>query len=204
MPDAHPTRKLAFALLAVIAVAIAPLLPPMAVWGRLVRLGGIVVAAMVVLELGLFAHSAWPIYAARSDALAAPSWMPLLQRTASEAPAARVIGLDGRLTPDTSGVFGLQSIGAIDALYPARYFDYVRAFLEPTAVDRFSEWPGFDARNAARDPMFLLTGTRWLVQSAGADAWPSLRGDDSPAPIVAADDLIAVRDLEREIGRAHV
>jgi hypothetical protein len=203
-PAIDARRELVLAAAAVVAVAIAAFLPRTEGWHRSIRIGAVLALSVVVLELGSYARDAWPIYPVRSNALAAPSWMPMVQQAVAVDPEARIFGLDGRLTPNTAGVFGLQDVGTIEALYPARYFDYVRAFLEPEAVDRFSTWPGFGPRDAVLDPMVHLTGTRWLLQNTGSALPVGERGEDADAPVVAGDDLVWVRDLRGALPRAFL
>jgi hypothetical protein len=203
-PGISPRRELVLAAAAVLAVMIALLLPRTEGWHRSIRIGAVLAVSVVCLELVSYAHAAWPIYATRSNALAAPSWMPMVKKVVSTDPEARIFGLDGRLTPNTAGVFGLQDIGTIEALYPARYFDYVQAFLEPEAVDRFSTWPTFGVRDAVLDPMVGLTGTRWLLQNTGSGLPVGERGTDGDAPVVAGDQFVWVRDLRGALPRAFL
>lgn len=202
VPLARPGFVLA--MVVVVGVAIAGVLPRTRIDGRAVQIGALLVTALVVGELCLFAHKAWPIYSVRTDALAAPAWMPTLESTVAADPESRVLGFDGRLTPDTAGVYGLQDIRTIDALYPKRYFDYVQAFLEPTAVDRFDAWPSFDSRAAVRNPMFQLTGTRWLVSSAGTPTPASLSRVPAETPRIADDGAVAVYESRLALPRVFV
>lgn len=200
--------------LALVSVALVGVLLVVAVWGDAirwrrysVRLGAIIAMLLVMLELGAYAHSAWPIYSQRGDALAAPGWVDATRRIASDDSQQRILGIEGKLAPDTPGAFGLSSIGAVDALYPQRYFQYVQTFLDPTVVDRFTGYSNFLDSGALGNPMFLLTGTKWFIQQGFAADVPEKNivvNKGTIAPIVWRDTTATIREIVPALPRAFL
>jgi hypothetical protein len=175
--------------------------------GYSVRLGAIVAVLLVVLELGAYAHSAWPIYSQRGDALAAPGWVDATRKIAGDNSQQRVLGIDGKLTPGTPSAFGLSSIGAIDALYPERYIRYLKTFLDPTVVDRFTGYSNFWDSGAITNPMFQLTGTKWVVQQGFAADVPEksiVLNKGAIAPVVWRDPTATIREIVPALPRAFL
>ena len=108
----------------------------------------------------------------RADMFIEPTWVHFLKKNLP-ADQGRVFATDAKLFPNTAGAFGLQDVRSLDALYPERYFTYIRTFIQPEVKSRFVGGPfGQDEeqRPAAifRNPMFDLTGVRYVV-TAGAD-----------------------------------
>lgn len=180
---------------------------PLRVARRRYRIGAVVAVLIVAVELGSYAHSAWPIYSQRGNALSASGWVSEMQHISQDDSQGRVLGIDGKLTPDTPGAFGLSTIGAIDALYPKRYFDYVTDFLDPTAVDRFSGIPNFWDSGARNNPMFQLTGTRWVVQQGFPASVPDkniVTDSGRAVPIAWRDDTATIRTITQALPRAFL
>jgi hypothetical protein len=90
-----------------------------------------------------------------------------------------VFGLDGKLYPNTAGALGLQDVRAGDALYVERYWRYVRTFIQPNIIDRFTG-TGFPSAEGAdprlRDnPMFDALGVRVVLSGRDLTSVPGLR-----------------------------
>lgn len=101
----------------------------------------------------------------------------------------------------------MSTIGAIDALYPKRYFDYVTEFIDPTAVDRFSGIPNFWDSGVRNNPMFQLTGTRWVIQQGFPMSVPDkniVADSGRAAPIVWRDDTATIRSITQALPRAFL
>ena len=200
--------------IAIVTVGLVGVLLAVTFWGDAlrwrgfsVRLGAVVAVLLVVLELGAYAHSAWPIYSQRGDALAAPGWVDAARRIANNNAQQRVLGIEGKLTPNTPGSFGLSSIGVVDALYPQRYFEYVKTFLDPTVVDRFTGYNNFLDSGAIANPMFLLTGTKWFIQQGFAADVPDkniVLNNGAITPIVWRDRTATIREIVPALPRAFL
>jgi hypothetical protein len=80
-------------------------------------------------------------------------------------PVDRVFGFDTILYPDTAGALGLQDIRTLDALYISRYLTYIRTFVTPTFVDRFTGEAVLPTEISA-NRMFDLLGVRYILASS--------------------------------------
>jgi hypothetical protein len=85
-----------------------------------------------------------------------------------------VLGVDGKLYPDTAAALGLQDIRALDALYVARYWRYVRTFIQPEVFDRFTGDDGSLPRIRG-NPMFDALGVRAVLSERNLATVPALR-----------------------------
>ncbi|MGH2706024.1 MAG: YfhO family protein [Actinomycetota bacterium] len=134
------------------------------------RAGGLLVASGVIVELLLLAPRGG--YLDRYDPYHPPAWLERLRQDAAIHPNGRMYGYDGKLYPNTAGVFGLYDIRSLDALYVDRYMAYMRAFVEPEVRDRFTGVPAdqWTPPHVRDNPMFDLLGVRYLVTS-GTRPW---------------------------------
>ncbi|RTL37564.1 MAG: hypothetical protein EKK48_23020 [Candidatus Melainabacteria bacterium] len=69
----------------------------------------------------------------------------------------RVLGFDGVLFPNWSSAFQLRDIRNLDAMYPARYLNFIRNFLtehEPTELADFNLTNRFNGTEKLADPLF--------------------------------------------------
>lgn len=102
----------------------------------------------------------------RVDPYVKPEWLRyVVQRTGPS--QERVYATDAKLFPNTAGAYGLQDIRSLEALYPERYVNFIRHFIQPEFVDRFVGGP-FASRERSRgetdwNPMFDLTGVRYVI-----------------------------------------
>ncbi|MGH2721272.1 MAG: hypothetical protein ACRDJO_06670, partial [Actinomycetota bacterium] len=153
--------------------------------------GALVALVAVVCVLSLFVPHG--IYPRRTDPYAAPPWLEAVRRPV--AGAARVAGFGGALYPNTAGVFGLQDVRVLEALYVDRYVRYVRTFVEPEFDDRFTGHPGDEATrpNVDSNPMWDLLGVRYLFAAGGQAVSPFLNRLFAAVP-AAADLRPAVFD----------
>ena len=121
---------------------------------------GLGAAVATVIAAELFVLFPQGIYAARANPYQPPAWLSVLDR--SPAATGRLLALDAQLFPNTAGVFGIQDVRTLNALYVARYRDYIRAFVSPTFTDRFTG-EGMTPQSVAANPMLDLLGVRYLV-----------------------------------------
>lgn len=141
---------------AVVLLAALALPRPVAPW---------VATAAVLGELLLLAPSG--IYATRANPYVPPPWLTAAGYTASGT-TDRVFAFDAKLFPDIAGVYKMQDIRALDALYPDRYFKYITTFIQPDFGDRFeggafSQAEGSSLPHIAGNPMIDLLGVRYVV-----------------------------------------
>lgn len=90
----------------------------------------------------------------------------------------RVYAMETKLFPNTAAPYGLLDIRALDALYPKRFVNYIRHFVQPDFVDRFVGGPyghGHEQSPALIEgnPMFDLTGVRYVVTGGAIPGDPS-------------------------------
>ena len=114
------------------------------------------------------------IFVPRSNPYRPPPWLALLGHTAADQPAPRVFGYDDVAYPNTAGVFGLQDVRTLNALYVARYATYLKNFIFPF-VDRF-DGNGVPSSQIEGNPMFDLLGVRYVLtttKSLDQDAPPT-------------------------------
>jgi hypothetical protein len=125
--------------------------------------------ALAVMLAELYLLFPQHIYAARVNPYHPPPWMAELQRASAAPTAARVMGFQGLLFPDIAGVFGVQDARTLNAVYVARYRDFVRAFISAQFTDR---WTGdyMGPSDIAGNPMFNLLGVRYILYPGGPDA----------------------------------
>jgi hypothetical protein len=163
-------RNLGIAAGALLLVSVAATL---AVRGR--RAAGVLLALVaVVCELALFIPRG--IYPRRADPYVRPPWLDAVVGARGEAGTGRVAGFAGALYPNTAGVFGLQDVRVLEALYVERYVRYLRTFVEPEFDDRFTGHSGDESTrpNVDGNPMWDLLGVRWLIAAGGQAVSPFL------------------------------
>ena len=126
---------------------------------RLRWVAGVLAAGAVLVEL--FALFPQGIYPPRVNPYHRPAWMALL--TGSQVhPQARVFGLEAKLYPDTAGVFALQDIRSMNALYVKRYVTFIRQFVSPSFTDRFTG-DGVTPSQIESNPAFDLLGVGYVL-----------------------------------------
>jgi hypothetical protein len=133
------------------------------------------------------------IYPPRVNPYRTPAWAALLGEQGSP----RVFGLDKVLYPDTAGALGLQDIRTLNALYVRRYVVYIRSFVSPSFIDRFTG-EGVTVAQIEANPMFNLLGVRYVL----TDGSTPLPGNQF-APLGTADG-ITVYENEQADPRAFV
>jgi hypothetical protein len=124
-----------------------------------------VVALVVVGELIILAPHGF--YAPRADPYRPPSWLTAVGYGGPQA-TDRVFAFDAKLFPNTAGVFGIQDIRSLDAIYSARYVKYVSTFIQPDFGTRFvggayGQLAGASQAQVAGNPMVDLLGVRYIV-----------------------------------------
>jgi len=140
------------------------LLTILAVFGAVLflrgRIAALAIACVVVVELVLLVP--FGIYASRANPYPVEPWVKFLQTNTRD--ASRVFSTQGFLYPDVSGAYGLSDLRALDALFPQRYWDFVKTFVSHGIVDRFTAVdPNESVPDVAANPMFDLLGVRFLV-----------------------------------------
>ena len=125
-------------------------------------------AAATILLLELFAFLAPAVYPPRANPYVPPPWLHYLTAGLAADPHARVFGLDRKLYPNTAGVFGIEDIRSLDALYLPRYVSYVGTFVAPF-VDRLT---GDEVNHGQIEgnPMFDLMGVRYVLTGSASAA----------------------------------
>lgn len=104
----------------------------------------------------LYVHAPQDVFPTRYDPLVEPPFVRYLRdRQQAEGPF-RVFATGGLLYPNFATAFHIDDIRMLDALYPDRYFEYVRAFLADNVVDRYTGGYG-SAEKPSR-----ITWNKWL------------------------------------------
>jgi hypothetical protein len=130
------------------------------------KAGSMLVALAVLGELLLLTPRGFQ--AERADPFVRPAWLNyVIEHTATS--KERVFATDAKLFPNTAGVYGLQDIRSLDAVYPDRYVTFIKSFIQPEFYDRFvggpfgtageQRWPA----EVDNNPMFDLTGVRYVI-----------------------------------------
>jgi hypothetical protein len=199
-PHHSPWRQYvlyAVALTAAGGVTVAALV---AIWlPRMRRLAALGAAAIISLELlAFFGPGA---YLPRTNPYRPPPWLALARAGLSGAPQGRVFGLNRALYPNTAGVFGLQDIRTLDALFVARYRTYVRDFITPRFTDRFTgEY--LSPSEIEGNPMFDLLGVRVVLTRR--TALPVSPGAGSQYQLLGAAGGVSVYENQSAAPRAFV
>ena len=131
-----------------------------------------VLALTIVLELVWLAP--FTVYAQRADPYLAPGWMPFVRAAQGAEPYSRVLGVDGKLYPNTAAALGLYDIRALDALFVARYWRYVKSFVMPEVFDRFTGDVGPLPR-FRKNAMFDVLGVRAVLSKRNLATVPAFR-----------------------------
>jgi hypothetical protein len=128
----------------------------------------------VIVELFLYVPKHMP---ARVDPFTAPPFIQFLLR---DPDAFRVYGLDDVLFPDTSGVYGLADVRAIDAMYPRRYLPLIRQTLDPAPSDHFTTGARADIfRNQAVVDAMNVKYVLSIAPLDSLDFWGPAKSDPS-------------------------
>jgi Bacterial membrane protein YfhO len=139
------------------------------------------------------------IYANRADPYPSQPWIGFLQSNTQD--HSRVFSTDGILFPNISTAYGLSDIRAIDALYPERYWTYIKEFISPGICCLFSGVG--PPSNVVSNPMFDLLGVRYLVSRESRTSQPSIFLMPQFRPVYHADDL-NIYENGRAVPRAFV
>ena len=135
------------------------------------RLAPLAIVAVVLLELVVIAPRGF--YAPRSDPYPSSALTKFL--VAHTRDGSRVFSSDGVLYPDAAGPYGLSDPRVLDALYPDRYWTYLKNFVSHGINDRFTgTGPSESAPAVAANPMFNLLGVRYVI-------YKDLTGNAPPA-----------------------
>ena len=127
-----------------------------------------VVALAVVGELIILAPHGF--YASRADPYRPPPWLTAVGYGAPQN-TDRVFAFDAKLFPNTAGVYGIQDIRSLDAVYPSRYVKYISTFIQPDFGTRFvggayGQLEGAGTAQIVGNPMVDLLGVRYFLSSA--------------------------------------
>ena len=142
------------------------------------------------------------IYAERGDLYPTRPWLAFLQGSTRD--HSRVFSTQGILYPDVASVYGLSDPRVLDAIYPARYLDYLKAFVSPALVDRFTGIdPNESAPKVAANPMFDLLGVRYLVYYDAAGSGPP-PGSEAQFRLAYRGDGVKIYENLRAAPRAFV
>jgi hypothetical protein len=167
----HTIGQFGLAMVAagVVVVAALGFSPALARW---------VVAVAVVGELVILAPHGF--YASRADPYRPPSWLTAVGYGAHES-TDRVFAFDAKLFPNTAGVYGIQDIRSLDAIYSARYVKYISTFIQPDFGTRFvggayGQLAGVAQAQIVGNPMVDLLGVRYIVSGGTAPDDPFLAG----------------------------
>ncbi len=118
------------------------------------------IACIVVVELLLL--TPFGIYAKRDNPYPPQPWVTFLQQNTRD--QSRVFSTQGFLYPDISSAYDLSDPRILDALFPTRYWQYLRTFISQGLVDRFTAVdPNESVPAVASNPMFDLLGIRYLL-----------------------------------------
>jgi hypothetical protein len=161
------------------------------------HLDAVVIAVAVILEVLLLAPHG--IYADRADPYPSQPWIGYLQSNTQD--HSRVFSTDGILFPNISTAYDLSDIRAADALYPERYWTYIKEFISPGICCWFSGVG--PPSNVVSNPMFDLLGVRYLVSRESQTSQPSSQLMPQFQPVYHADDL-NIYENSRAAPRAFV
>ena len=124
------------------------------------RIAALALVLVVMLEMVLLVP--FGIYASRANPYPVEPWVKFLQTNTRD--ESRVFSTQGYLYPDVSGAYGLLDPRALDALFPERYWQFMKTFVSHGLVDRFTAVdPGESVPVIAANRMFDLIGVRFLV-----------------------------------------
>jgi hypothetical protein len=191
-PHQSPARQYVLYALAlaaaggVLAAVLAPRLLP-----TLHRFAAPVAAGVMVLELLVLLAPA--TYSPRANPYRAPPWMHYVTLGLVADPQARVFGFDRKLYPNIAGVFGIEDVRSLDALYLQRYVAYVGAFVGPF-VDRFTG-DGMKPDQIKANPMFDLMGVRYVL--TGPVSAEGLNGSAQYRPVGTAGGVSVFENADR-------
>ena len=139
------------------------------------RFAAPLIVAVILAEMLLLAPG--DVYAARQDPYPSRSWIGYVQDNIG-GDGARVVSSDGLLFPNTASVYGLSDIRMLDALYPDRWWKYLRTFVSRGIVDRFTATAQVEgAPNLAGNRMLDVLGLKYALYKQGGGAPPEWSGD---------------------------
>lgn len=170
-----------------------------------------VAAVAVVGELLLLAPHG--IYSPRADPYRPPPWLTAAGYSAQET-TDRVFAFDAKLFPNIAGVYGMQDIRSLDALYSSRYVKYISTFIQPDFGTRFvggaySQLEGGKPAHIAGNPMVDLLGVRYVVAGDTSPQDASLAstigaGAPKPLRLVSSSGGANVYENQDRLPRAFV
>ncbi len=140
------------------------------------------IACVVVVELVCLAPRG--IYYPRQDQYPGKGWVGYLAAQTATG-RERVFSTDGLLFPDTSGVYGIQDAGAVDALYIDRYWKFVRTFVAHGSKIRFAG--AGPVVHVDDNPMFDLLGVRYLTYYVPGGGGPPARSASQFSAVFQSD-----------------
>lgn len=162
------------------------------------HLDAVGIACVVIIELLLLAPHG--IYANRENPYPPVPWISFLQSNTQD--HSRVFSVEGLLYPDISTVYGLSDPRTLDALYPTRYWTYLKTFVAHRLTDRFTAAAPF-VTNIASNPMFDLLGVRYLVYRNTLQSGPPA-ASRSQFRLVYQDGDVKIFENLRAVPRAFV
>jgi len=111
----------------------------------------------------------------RDNPYPSQAWVTFLQQHTQD--QSRVFSTQALLYPDFAGAYGLSDPRILDALFPARYWQYLRTFISHGLVDRFTAVdPNETIPAVASNPMFDLLGIRYLLYTNAPTSKPPPTG----------------------------
>src|SRR5262249_12252630 len=120
------------------ALSVGVLIAMLCLRGDLARARSVGVACFLLMLLELVYLAPRPGRPSRHAAHTAP---PAVGFVREDRDQYRVFAQEGVLYPNTSSYFNLRDVRSLDAMYPSRYFRYVREFINPEISDRFIGHP---------------------------------------------------------------
>ena len=157
----------------------------------------------------LFALAPHGVFATRYDPLAEPPFVRALQDRQQREGPFRVFATGGLLFPNFATAFHLDDIRMLDALYPTRYFEYVRAFLADDVTDRYTGGLGSTEKptRIASNKWLDLANVRFVIVPPGEDPgggralW---RGMDARQYVLVYHGEVDIYENRRAMPRAFV
>jgi|GEM_PF-4690416 len=121
----------------------------------------VIFAVVAIAEMVILAPKHWP---KRVEPYNKPPFVQYLQDRGTE----RLFAVDYLLYPNASSAFGLYDVRDLDAVFVTHYFRYIKEFINPSVVDRYTGMP----ENASKENLpttyrnnlfFDLLGIRYIV-----------------------------------------
>jgi hypothetical protein len=143
-----------------------------------------IIVALVIIELVVIAPR--DLYAPRENQF--PTTALTTYLTDHTGDGSRIFSTDGVLFPDSANAYGLSDLRMLDALYPDRYWNYVRTFISHGIADRLiATGPTESAPAVAANPMFDILGVRYLLYKDSLNTGPPSWSDPQYKLVHQAD-----------------